>query len=217
MMDYYDYPDLLSNNQKWVAECLAADPAYFRKLEEGQRPPFLYIGCSDSRKPLNTMTQARPGEVFIHRNIANQVSLTDMNLLSVLEFAVETLKVKHVIICGHYRCGGVEAAYRGQATGLVENWVTPIKDLALMHKDELQALPDDDARLNRLSELNVLAQVRNLCKTSIMHRAFQRGGYPRLHGWIFAIGSGLIHEQRLPLDEWKTLGLLPPDYGAAGR
>jgi carbonic anhydrase len=212
-MEYHSYPDLLTNNQRWVAECLAGDPAYFRKLGESQRPPFLYIGCSDSRKPLNTITQTRPGEVFIHRNIANQVSLTDMNLLSVLEYAVEVLRVRHVIICGHYRCGGVEAAYRGSVTGLVENWVTPIKDMALTHKEELQRLPDDDARLNRLSELNVLAQVRNLCKTSILHRAFQRGEYPSLHGWIFAIGSGLIQEQTLPIEEWKSMGLLPPDYG----
>jgi carbonic anhydrase len=216
-MEYNDYPGLLRNNQRWVAECLAADPAYFRKLEEAQRPPFLYIGCSDSRKPLNTITQTRPGEVFIHRNIANQVSLTDMNMLSVLEYAVDVLKVRHVVICGHYRCGGVEAAYRRNVTGLVENWVAPITDLALIHKEELLRLPDDDARLNRLSELNVLAQVRNLCKTSILKRAFHSGQYPRLHGWIFAIGSGLIQEQALPVDDWKALGLLPPDYGAASQ
>ncbi|MCW8132455.1 MAG: carbonic anhydrase [Planctomycetota bacterium] len=211
-MEYYDYSDLLDNNRRWVDETLKRDPEYFAKLAEGQHPPFLYIGCSDSRKPLNTITQTRPGEVFIHRNVANQISLTDMNLLSVLEFAIESLKVKHVIVCGHYGCGGVTAAYRGTATGLVENWVTPIKDLALVHKDELNELSTEEDRLNRLSELNVLAQVRNLCKTSILHRAFARGDYPQLHGWIFAIRSGLIQEQQLPLGNWKELGLIPKDY-----
>jgi len=212
LKDYYDYPDLLNNNRSWVNDCLKQDPDYFSKLAEGQRPPFLYIGCSDSRKPLNMMTQTRPGEVFIHRNIANQVSLTDMNLLSVLEFAIETLNVKHVIVCGHYHCGGVEAAYRHTATGLVDNWVTPIKDLAMVHQDELNRLATEEERLNRLSELNVIAQLRNLCKISTVQRAFKNGKYPQLHGWIFAMKSGLIQEQKLPIREWKEMGLLPKDF-----
>lgn len=213
-MEYHSYEDLLANNKRWVAERLGEDPDYFAKLAQGQQPPFLYIGCSDSRKPLNTMTQTKPGEVFIHRNIANQVSLTDMNLLSVLEYAIETLKVKHVIVCGHQNCGGIEAAYRGTATGLVENWVTPIKDLCVVHREELDALPDDAARLNRLAELNVLSQVRNVLKTSVVHKAVKQGTLPRLHGWIFQINSGLIYELKLPVAEWKALGLLPDDYPA---
>ena len=213
-MNYSKYKDLLEKNKKWVAEKTQENPTYFETLSEGQNPPFLYIGCSDSRKPLNTMTQTEPGEVFIHRNIANQVSLSDMNILSVLEFAVEVLKVKHIILCGHHRCGGVEAALRGNAKGLVENWITPIRDLYLHNKEELDQIEDLQQRIDKLSEMNVVDQVKNILKTSILKKAIASGEYPQLHGWIFKLHSGLIQELELPLADWKRIGLLPEDYKA---
>ncbi|WP_461489626.1 carbonic anhydrase [Pontibacter sp. HJ8] len=209
MMHYHSYEDLIKNNLTWAEEKLQQDPGYFQQLAAGQKPPFLFIGCSDSRMPLNSFTKTEPGELFIHRNVANQVSLTDMNLLAVLEYAVEALGVQHIVICGHYCCGGVEAAYRGTATGVVESWVNPIRELYLQNKQELDQIPNETERLNRLAEYNVLAQVRNICKTSVMHRAFKSGKYPKVHGWVLDIKSGHIIDLPLPLQEWKELGLVP--------
>ncbi|MHC2991508.1 carbonate dehydratase [Pontibacter sp. HJ8] len=208
-MHYHSYEDLIKNNLTWAEEKLQQDPGYFQQLAAGQKPPFLFIGCSDSRMPLNSFTKTEPGELFIHRNVANQVSLTDMNLLAVLEYAVEALGVQHIVICGHYCCGGVEAAYRGTATGVVESWVNPIRELYLQNKQELDQIPNETERLNRLAEYNVLAQVRNICKTSVMHRAFKSGKYPKVHGWVLDIKSGHIIDLPLPLQEWKELGLVP--------
>lgn len=210
--DHSAYEKLLSNNTQWIEEKLATEPGYFNKLSKGQNPPFLYLGCSDSRLPIDVMTKTEPGQIFIHRNIANQVFLNDMNFLSVLEFAIKVLKVEHVIICGHYKCGGVEAAYKGTATGLVENWVMNIRDISMEHKKELDAIEDIDLRLNRLSELNVLRQLKQLCKTSIMHEVFKLNSYPKLHGWVLDISHGKIIEIPLPVDEWKEYGLLPKNY-----
>lgn len=207
------YKRLLQNNFKWVQEKQNSDPDYFRQLSQPQRPPFLYLGCSDSRLPIDLFTGANPGEIFIHRNIANQIFLNDMNFLSVLEYAVTILKVEHVIVCGHYNCGGVEAAYTGAATGLTKNWVMNIRDLALENKIELDAIDDLKNRLSRLSEMNVIRQVRQLCKTSVMTEAFQSGKYPEVHAWVLDIYHGAIKELELPLDEWKLYGLLPLDYG----
>ncbi|HMX03736.1 MAG TPA: carbonic anhydrase, partial [Chitinophagales bacterium] len=151
-------------------------------------------------------------KIFIHRNVANQVFLNDMNLLSVLEYAVKVLKVEHVIICGHYKCGGVEAAYSGTTMNIVENWTMNIRDIAMEYKKELDAIEDYQERLNRLSELNVIRQLRQLCKTSVMHAAFNEGAYPKLHGWVLDIAHGLINELPLPIDEWKEYGLLPAGY-----
>ena len=162
MRNYHSYEDLIQKNGQWAADKLRKSPAYFDLLSEYQKPPFLFVGCSDSRMPIDTFTQTEPGELFIHRNIANQISLTDMNFLSVLEYAIEVLKVKHIIVCGHYNCGGVEAAYYNRARGLTENWVTQIKDIVREHAPELDAIADTELRLNRLSELNVVAQVRNI-------------------------------------------------------
>ena len=212
MSNLGNYEQLLANNRHWVDEKLATDPEYFHRLSKGQHPPFLYIGCSDSRLPIDLFTGAEPGRIFIHRNVANQVFLNDMNLLSVLEYSVKVLKVEHVIVCGHYGCGGVMAAYQGTTMNIVENWTMNIRDVAMEHKKELDAIEDLGLRLNRLSELNVIRQVRQLCKTSILHDAFSSGTYPKLHGWVLDISSGLINELPLPVEEWKEYGLLPAEY-----
>ncbi len=206
------YESLLTRNREWVKEKLEIDEKYFEKLSEGQKPPFLFIGCSDSRKPLDTIIKAEPGEIFIHRNIANQVSLTDMNILSILEYAIDILKVKHIIVCGHYNCGGVETAYKGDATGLLENWVMGINELKLENNEELDKIEDVQMRMDKLCEINVIAQLKNLCKTSMMHNAFKRGEYPQIHGWIFDIYTGNIKELEIPIEKWKKLGYVPQDY-----
>lgn len=206
------YKKFLEHNNSWRVEKSKTEPSYFDELSRPQQPPFLYLGCSDSRLPIDLFTGAEPGQIFIHRNIANQIFLNDMNFLSVLEYAVEVLKVKHIIVCGHYNCGGVEAAYTGTASGLTKNWVMHIRDLAMENKLELDAFPDMESRLGRLSELNVMLQLRQLCKTSIMIEAFASGNYPKIHGWVLDIHNGAIHELQLPIDEWKQFGLLPADY-----
>lgn len=207
-MHYHDYDDLIQNNLIWIQEKLDGDEAYFKKLSQGQKPPFLFIGCSDSRMPLNSFTKTGPGELFIHRNVANQVSLTDMNLLAVLEYAVEVLQVKHIVVCGHHGCGGVEAAYKGNARGAVGNWVNPIRELYLKNRQELDALPTEQERINRLSEYNVIAQVENICKTSAMHRAYQSGVFPLVHGWVLELTTGRIKDLPLPLEQWRELGIM---------
>ncbi|MER2999463.1 carbonic anhydrase [Pontibacter populi] len=208
-MHYHEYADLINNNRKWVAEKLELTPGYFKQLAQGQKPPFLYIGCSDSRMPISSFTQTEPGELFIHRNVANQVSLTDMNLLAVLEYAVEALDVQHIVICGHYCCGGVEAAYKGTATGVVENWVSPIRDIYMQNRQEIDSLPTEKEKLNKLSELNVIAQVKNICTTSVMHRAYKTEKFPSVHGWVLDIEHGYIKDLELPTKEWQSLGILP--------
>jgi carbonic anhydrase len=212
MIHYQSYEDLIKNNREWAEAKLQQDPEYFQQLASGQKPPFLFIGCSDSRMPLNSFTKTEPGELFIHRNVANQVSLTDMNILSVLEYAVEALGVQHIVVCGHYCCGGVEAAYRGTATGVVESWVNPIRELYLQNKQELDQMESDQKRLNRLAEYNVIAQVRNICKTSVMHRAFKSGKYPKVHGWVLDIPTGNIIDLPMPVQEWKELGIVPENF-----
>ncbi|WP_018478019.1 carbonic anhydrase [Pontibacter roseus] len=211
-MLYHSYEELIKNNLEWAEEKLQQNPAYFEQLATGQKPPFLFIGCSDSRMPLNSFTKTEPGELFIHRNVANQVSLTDMNLLAVLEYAVEALGVQHIVVCGHYRCGGVEAAYRGTATGVVESWVNPIRELYLQNRQELDALPSDEERLNKLAQYNVLAQVKNICNTSVMQRAYQKGNYPKVHGWVLDIHKGHIIDLPLPVQDWKELGCVPDSF-----
>lgn len=211
---YSTYDDLIARNKQWAEAQLDSDEGFFKKLSTGQNPPFLFIGCCDSRKPINTITQTGPGELFIHRNIANQVSLTDMNFLSVLEYGVDVLKVKHIIVCGHHGCGGVEAAYKGNATGLVENWVAPIRELAREKHDVLCTIEHEQERIDMLSELNVIAQLKNICRSSIMRRCFKSGEYPLLHAWVFKLQSGLITELPIPVSEWQSNGLLPKDYKA---
>lgn len=194
-----EYQHLISNNKRWAALKKSAEPDYFKRLSLAQQPHFLYIGCSDSRMPLDTFTSTEPGELFVHRNIANQVSITDINFLSVLDYAVNVLKVKHIIVCGHYNCGGVTAAYKGQATGLVGNWISPIRDLAKENAKELDSIEDEYLRLNRLSELNVIRQVENLYKTHVVQRALQKCHSDfQIHAWVLDLATGHILELPLP-------------------
>ena len=190
----HDIDTLLANNRSFVAAQLALDPAYFDKLAEGQHPEFLWIGCSDSRVGPDRLTGTHPGDMFVHRNIANLVVSTDMNLLSVLQYAVEVLKVRHVIVCGHYGCGGVHAAMGSDSHGLIDHWLRLVKDVQQVHWRELAPL-DEAARFRRLVELNVIEQVHQLGKTSIVRKAWKDGHSLRIHGWVFDIGSGHIHPQ----------------------
>lgn len=192
MPDYYK--NLLENNKEWVAGKLALDPNFFHKLAEGQQPPLLWIGCADSRVPANEIIGAQPGEVFVHRNIANMVLHTDMSMLSVLDYAVNVLKVKHVIVCGHYGCGGVQAAMGNRRLGLIDNWVRHIKDVYRFHSDELNAIPDEKQRFNRFVELNVVEQVMDLAKTSIIQAAWNSGQSLQIHGWVYDVKDGLIKD-----------------------
>lgn len=160
-MKYHSIQEIIKNNQAWVAQELAKDLTYFDELATGQKPPYLYIGCSDSRLALTRFTGTEPGELFVYRNIANQVSLTDINFLAILEYAIVHLNVKHIIVCGHYGCGGIKAALEGATIGLVDNWVNPIREIYLQKQDEIDALPTQEERLNRLAELNVLVQVKS--------------------------------------------------------
>ncbi|MFM1875324.1 MAG: hypothetical protein RL266_1061 [Bacteroidota bacterium] len=188
------YLKLLDNNKEWVAKKLGEDPAFFKKLENGQQPPLLWIGCADSRVPANEIIGAQPGEVFVHRNIANMVVPTDMNMLSVLDYAVNVLKVRHVIVCGHYGCGGVKAAMTNQSFGIIDNWIRHIKDVYRFHQDELDKLENEDERFNRFVELNVMEQVHDLAKTAIVQAAWGRNQELHLHGWVYGVGSGVIKD-----------------------
>ncbi len=186
------YEKLLENNKTWAEQAVNNDPEFFNRLKNTQSPEYLWIGCSDSRVPPDSITGTRPGEIFIHRNIANMVVHTDLNMLSVLQYAVEVLKVKHVIVCGHYGCGGVKAAMTHQSLGIINKWLRNIKDVYRMHQDEVNFLPNDEERLNRLIELNVQEQVMNLAKTSIIQKAWKDNNAPHLHGWVYGLNDGLI-------------------------
>jgi carbonic anhydrase len=185
---------LLGNNRRFVRDQLRVDPNYFENLSEGQHPEFLWIGCSDSRVPPDRITGTEPGDMFVHRNIANLVVQTDMNLLSVLQYAVEVLKVEHVIVCGHYGCGGVRAAMGDDSHGLIDNWLRTLKDTQQYFRSQLEAL-DATGRFRRMVELNVIEQVYNLGKTSIVARAWRKTGRPYIHGWVFDLGTGHIVPQ----------------------
>jgi carbonic anhydrase len=188
------YQKLLENNKKWVADQLALEPNYFQKLANSQNPEYLWIGCSDSRVPANQITGTLPGDIFVHRNIANMVIHSDMNMLSVLSYAVEVLKVKHIIVCGHYGCGGVLAAMENKQFGLIDNWLRHIKDVYRLHFKELDALKDKKLRADRLVELNVIEQVQDLGKTSIVQNAWKREQPLHLHGWVYDVKDGIIKD-----------------------
>jgi len=199
------YNQLLKNNKTWVASKLANDPQYFQKLSAGQSPPVLWIGCSDSRVPANEIIGAQPGEVFVHRNIANMVVHSDMNMLSVLDYAVNVLKVKHIIVCGHYGCGGVQAAMTNKHIGLIDNWIRHIKDVYRFHQDELNAIENEKDRFNRFVELNVIEQVLDLAKTSIIQAAWESGQNVHVHGWVYGINDGVIKDLGVNLGDNKSL------------
>ncbi|MEY4812192.1 MAG: hypothetical protein RLZZ462_1065 [Bacteroidota bacterium] len=188
------YQRLIKNNKTWVAEQLQLDPNFFENLSKGQTPEYLWIGCSDSRVPAESITGTEPGEMFVHRNIANMVVHSDMNMLSVLSYAVDVLKVKHIIVCGHYGCGGVMAAMKNQQFGLIDNWLRHIKDVYRYHHDELDAIKDETLRARRFVEVNVQEQVHDLGKTSIVQNAWKRGQQLHLHGWAYDIQDGLIND-----------------------
>ncbi|TND07601.1 MAG: carbonic anhydrase [Bacteroidetes bacterium] len=192
MPDFYKI--LLKNNREWVAAKLKEDPEFFTKLAHGQSPPLLWIGCADSRVPANEIIGARPGEVFVHRNIANMVVHSDMNMLSVLNYAVRVLEVKHVIVCGHYGCGGVVAAMTNQHYGLIDNWLRHIKDVYRLHNKELDAIADEKTRQRRFVELNVIEQVYNLCKTSSVQEAWEEKRSLQVHGWVYDVANGIIKD-----------------------
>lgn len=189
----YSYERLLLENKAWAAEMVTDDPEYFERLSLLQSPEFLWIGCSDSRVPANQITGTQPGEIFVHRNVANLVVNTDVNLLSVLDYAVNHLKVKHVIVCGHYGCGGVKAATtKTDFKPVLNMWLRHIKDVYRWHRDELNAIKDEESRCDRLVELNVQEQVTNLAKTSIIQRAWKKEQRPDLHGWVYGLKDGVI-------------------------
>jgi carbonic anhydrase len=189
----HSYQKLLLENKAWAAEKVSDDPQFFQRLADIQTPEFLWIGCSDSRVPANEITGTQPGEIFVHRNVANLVVNTDVNLLSVLDYAVTYLKVKHVIVCGHYGCGGVKAALTNHDFKPVLNmWLRNIKDVIRLHKDELFDIKNEEQKTDRLVELNVFEQVTNLAKTSIIQRAWKNENRPDIHGWVYGLKDGLI-------------------------
>lgn len=187
------YQKLLNGNKLFAETRLSQDPEYFKKLSKGQKPEYLWIGCSDSRVPANEITSTGSGEIFVHRNVANLVVHTDTNLLSVLEYAVVYLGVKHIIVCGHYGCGGVAASMTNAYHGFVDNWLRNIKDIYYQNIEELDAIKDETERANRLTELNVIEQVRNLAKTTIVQRAWAEREL-HLHGWVYGLHNGLVKD-----------------------
>jgi carbonic anhydrase len=199
------YKKLLDNNKKWVDSKLNLDPDFFKKLSSGQKPPVLWIGCADSRVPANDIIGADPGEVFVHRNIANMVVHSDMNMLSVLDYAVNVLEVKHVIVCGHYGCGGVQTAMTNKHVGLIDNWIRHIKDVYRFHQEELNNIENEKDRFNRFVELNVVEQVLNVAKTSIVQSAWERGQNLHVHGWVYDIHDGLINDLDITLRDNQSL------------
>ena len=188
----HSYEKLLLDNRAWAKEQNETDPEFFSRLAAQQAPEFLWIGCSDSRVPADKITGTEPGEIFVHRNIANMVVNTDINLLSVLQYAVEVLKVKHVIVCGHYGCGGIKAAMSQHYLGIINHWLKNIKDVYRLHRDEIDALPGEEERSDLLTEINVREQVFNLAKTSIIQKAWKREQRPHLHGWVYGLNDGII-------------------------
>jgi len=213
----HDIETLLANNRAFVAAQLRADPAYFERLAEGQHPQFLWIGCSDSRVGPDRLTGTHPGDMFVHRNIANLVVSTDINLLSVLQYAVDVLKVRQVIVCGHYGCGGVHAAMGEGSHGLIDHWLRLVKDTQQVHWRELAPL-GEAARFRRLVELNVIEQVHQLGRTSIVRQAWRRGQPLHIHGWVFDIASGHIQPQtRMIGDEAALQDICRFHNGVVGR
>lgn len=188
------YQDIFKNNELWVAQKLREDPEYFQKLSKGQTPPILWIGCSDSRVPANEITGTQPGEIFVHRNIANMVVHTDMSMLSVLDYAVNVLGVSHVIVCGHYGCGGVHAALENKQVGIIDNWLRHIKDVYRLHKNEIDALPTLRDKQRRMVEVNVQEQVYDLSKTSIIQRAWEQGKFLQVHGLVYDLENGILKD-----------------------
>jgi carbonic anhydrase len=192
--------ELKANNRAWAARKVAADPGFFQRLVRQQAPEYLWIGCSDSRVPANEIVGLDPGEMFVHRNVANLAPPQDANYLSVLQFAVDVLKVKHILVVGHYRCGGVSAAVDGNRRGLVDHWLHPIREVWLAHQSELEAIKDQNARLDRLCELNVMQQVRNVASDVFVQDAWAGGQQLSVHGWIYSVADGLVKDLNVTVE-----------------
>lgn len=205
-MSKYDL--LFENNKNWARRIREQEPDFFKTLSQQQAPEFLWIGCSDSRVPANEIVGLSPGELFVHRNVANLVVHTDMNCLSVLQYAVDVLKVKHIIVCGHYGCGGIEAAIANNSIGLVDNWLNHIRDLLHRKADELEQIEDLQERSNRLCELNVTNQVANVARTNIVKDAWLRGQEVSIHGWVYGLSDGLVRDLGLSLSSLAEFELL---------
>lgn len=195
--------DLLANNRRWAEQMEERTPGFFKQLAAQQKPDYLWIGCSDSRVPANEIVGLMPGELFVHRNIANLVLPTDLNCISVLHYAVEVLNVKHIIVCGHYGCGGVRAALGHQDLGLIDNWLRHLKDIGYSYRDILSK-EDEEGRVNRLCELNVKQQVANICRTKVVQRAWQQGRELAVHGWIYSIEDGVIQDLVVDADDFGS-------------
>jgi len=195
------YDEVFENNRNWIKEKKATDADFFKKLAEGQNPNFLYIGCSDSRVSAEDLMGTEPGEVFVHRNVANVVSNIDLNVMSVIDYAVGTLEVKHIVVCGHYFCGGVKAAMQAKDLGLLNPWLRNIRDVYRLHKDELNAIQDEDLKYNRLVELNVEEQCINVIKTAVVQKTYLSGGFPTVHGWVFDVQSGELIDLKINFNE----------------
>lgn len=185
---------LFTQNREWARAISTRDPQFFQKLSEQQAPEYLWIGCADSRVPANEIVDLLPGELFVHRNVANLVIHTDFNCLSVIEYAVAVLRVKHIIVCGHYGCGGVRAALQDRRLGLIDNWLRHIRDVRQRHRVELDALPSEDSQVDRLCELNVAEQVLNVCQTTMVQSAWEEGRKLEVHGWIYSLQDGLLRD-----------------------
>jgi carbonic anhydrase len=196
---------LFAANREWVRTIKSSDPDFFDRLAAQQSPEYLWIGCSDSRVPANQLVNLPPGELFVHRNVANVVVHTDFNCLTVLQYAVEVLKVKHVIVVGHYGCGGVRAAYENADNGMIDNWLRNIKDVQFRYSAELAAIPDVDQRLDRLCELNVITQVSNVCHTTICQHAWRRGQELAVHGWVYSLRDGLLKDLQCSVDSARQI------------
>ncbi len=199
------YNKLLRNNKEWVEEMTAKDKNYFENLSKGQKPPVLWIGCADSRVPANEITGTHPGELFVHRNIANMVVHTDMNMLSVLDYAVNHLEVQHVIVCGHYGCGGVQAAMQNKSLGLINKWVRNIKEVYKDNLTELKKIDSEKKRFDRLVELNVKAQVYDLAKTSIVQQKWKDKSGLQIHGWVYDLHDGIIKDLKVSMESAEHL------------
>jgi carbonic anhydrase len=188
-----DIQTLIQNNRTWAAGMTERDPDFFGRLARQQAPEYLWIGCADSRVPANEIAGLMPGELFVHRNVANLVVHSDLNCLSVMQYAVDVLKVKHIIVTGHYNCGGIIASLRNQSFGLIDNWLRHVQDVHHQHRDEIDSLETESARIAKLSEINVLAQVVNVCRTTVVQNAWQNGQNLSVHGWIYDVKDGLVH------------------------
>jgi len=211
-------PELFENNRRWATERLAADPQFFARLTGLQAPPYLWIGCSDSRVPANDIVGLLPGELFVHRNVANVVVHTDLNCLSVIQYAVDVLKARHVMVVGHYGCGGVRAALEDAQLGLIDNWLRHVRDVRSAHRDLVAAAPEGEARVNRLCELNVLEQAANVCETTVVQDAWARGQTLTVHGWIYGLEDGLLRDLGFNVSGAASVDdALDTAFGALGR